>query len=216
MEYLTDLNPFKSCHGRSLGRIGLFGGTFNPVHCGHIYMAKCILNEFMLDKVIFIPTGDPPHKAEIELAGKEHRFAMLELAVEGEPRFEVSRIEIDREGKTYTVDTLQALRGQTGAHFFFIIGADTLYELPTWRNYQEVFKLTDFICISRPGYDEKKTAEYLWFYQHNFDEKICVSSAEGLNVSSKGIRELVKKGCSIEGLTPNKVEIYITENGLYR
>lgn len=202
------------CHKKE--KIGLLGGTFNPVHLGHVYMAKEILKEFSLDKIIFIPVGDPPHKEGNKIVNKEHRFAMLEIATADEKKFFVSRIELDRVGKTYTIDTMRQLKSEYDADFYFIIGADTLFELPTWKEYEEVFKITDFICISRPGYDEDKAQAYKKYYKERFSKDIRFSSSTGLDMSSEEIRAKLKNGESVKGFLDENVEYYIISNGLYR
>ncbi|MEM5776001.1 MAG: nicotinate-nucleotide adenylyltransferase, partial [Anaerolineaceae bacterium] len=140
------------CLHPKANHIGLLGGTFNPVHNGHIRMACIALDEFMLGEVVFIPAGNPPHKRSEAIAPAEHRVNMLRLAIQDESRFSINTLEIDREGLTYTVDTLETLRHlHPGNEYNYIIGADTLYELPGWRNFERVIALTCFICVLRPG-----------------------------------------------------------------
>ena len=168
-------------------RIGIMGGTFNPVHNGHVYMAQKAYEEFGLDNVLFIPTGNPPHKGGEGMADKEHRFAMLELALQGYPYFGVSRVELNRPGNTYTIDTLHLLhRSVQDAILYFIIGADTLLELNTWKSFSEVITLTEFICFLRPGSKNEAVAQYIQAIYDNYKKEILVSSHEGLNVSSRG------------------------------
>lgn len=197
-------------------RIGIMGGTFNPVHNGHIYMAQKAYEEFALDNVLFIPAGKPPHKGGEGMADKEHRFTMLELAIQDYPYFGTSRVELNRPGNTYTVDTLHLLhRSIENACFYFIIGADTLFELNTWKNFNEVITLTEFICFLRPGARNEAVIQYIQAIFDTYKKEILVSSHEGINVSSRVIRERLTQCKSINGLVDEKVEKYIYENGVY-
>ena len=218
MDYFTQICDLNSAHASRYERkIGLFGGTFNPVHLGHVYMARQVYREFKLDKVVFIPVGDPPHKRNDHVEGKEHRFAMLQIALSGLDGFEVSRVELDREGSTYTIDTLTLLKKQmTGCKFYFIVGADNIFEIVTWKRYEEVLKLTEFICFYRPGYEKEKVFEYMRFYQEKYGKEILLSEYTGINVSSKEVRKKLQEGESVKGLVGEGVEHYIKENGLYR
>jgi nicotinate-nucleotide adenylyltransferase len=198
-------------------KIGIMGGTFNPVHTGHVYMAQRAREEFSLDTVMFIPTGIPPHKSGEFIADSEHRFAMLELATEGYPYFTVSRIEMLRTGKTYTIDTLRFLHESIqDAVFYFIIGADTLFELHQWRNFGEVATLTEFICFYRPGTEHGLVAQYAEAIAEKYGKEIHLSAYEGLDVASSTIRERIEAGLPIAGMVDEKVERYISDNRVYR
>lgn len=183
--------------------IGLLGGSFNPIHYGHLAMAEAAQQELGLDRVIILPAGDPPHKSK-ELAGKRHRLRMAELAVAG--RFEVSAMEVERTGKTYTVDTLEVLRAlYPRATLYMIIGADTLGEIATWKNAPRVFELCRFAVFGR--------------------DKLPLPDVPGASVvrmqtnipdvSATQIRERVHRGLSLEGYTPQAVEDYIGAWRLY-
>ena len=196
-------------------RIGLLGGTFNPVHLGHMAMAEAALDEFSLSHVLFIPTGQPPHKRDIVPA--EQRLEMLHLALEGQPGFALSTVEIDRQGFSYTIDTLRQLHNQyAGAQLFFIIGADTLLELMSWKDAAQVMRLTTFIVFPRAGTDDKKarqTAEQLAMNQGAdilFSKHICP------NIASNSIREAASKGEDILAYVPLPVAEFIQRRGLYR
>ena len=142
-------------------RIGIMGGSFNPIHDRHMEIAACAKREHKLDRVIFLPAGNPPHKHE-GLADAEYRFEMTRLAVSGMQGFSVSRMEIDREGVTYTVDTLTRLQKQMpGAELYYLIGEDTLFDLPNWRRPDKVFTLCRFLVCSREtcSYVEPKPKE---------------------------------------------------------
>jgi nicotinate-nucleotide adenylyltransferase len=186
-------------------RIGILGGTFNPVHIGHLILAEEALDKLKLDKVIFVPAYQPPHKDEAILDA-EHRFNMVALAIEGNPCFEVSRIEMAAKQKAYSVDTLKALREQFGptAEFFFITGSDSLKELSSWKNIDEVFRLANFIVAKRPGFPIERTPKEV--------RVVVITEAE---VSSSEIRRRLKEGRSVRYLVPEKVRGYIEKYRLY-
>lgn len=132
-------------------RIGLLGGTFNPIHCGHLHIAEEVLSRLHLDRILFIPSGNPPHKTEEKLPSAADRLEMTRLALLGHPEFEVCDVEVRRPGKSYSVDTLSELKRRfPNDRLFFIIGTDAFYDLPTWREPERLLSLCDFIVISRP------------------------------------------------------------------
>ena len=183
--------------------IGILGGSFNPIHYGHIQMAQAAMKCLSLDRFFFLPAGDPPHKST-ELAPKEHRLHMLTLALQNQ--YEICSLEMEREGKSYTVDTLEALHEQyADAEFFLIIGADTLQELPTWRHAQRVYSLCTFAVVARDQYGlsvpEGVRAVFI-------EQKVA-------QISATEIRERVSKGLSLFGWTPKPVREYIGEHRLY-
>jgi len=220
-DYLQDYYEFTSlefqCLASRQNRVGLLGGTFNPIHYGHISMATIALYEFSLGEVIFLPLGMPPHKRGEFVASAQQRLDMVRLAIAGESRFSLSTIETSRSGYTYTVDTLEMLsRARKSTDFYYIIGADTLLELTTWRNYERVFLLTDFICIMRPGLDEEKVRQFADSLSHRFGHKIHFASERGPNISSTQIRMIAAQGGSLSELVPDPVARYIDEHGIYR
>lgn len=217
MEFSEHVDLFGGESAKNTRRkIGIMGGTFNPVHNGHVYMAQRAREEFALDTVMFLPSGQPPHKIDEEIADREHRFAMLELAVEAYPYFTVSRMEFNRPGKSYTVDTLRLLHESVeDACFYFIIGADTLFELHTWRNFSEVIALTEFICFYRPGTEHSLVMEYVSAIREKYGKEILVSAYEGLDISSRIVRERIASRKSLAGLVDVKVENYILANRVY-
>ena len=197
-------------------RIGLLGGTFNPVHNGHIIMAQIALCEFLLGEVVFLPSGQPPHKQGELIAPARQREEMLRLAIEGYESFSISTLEIDRKGTTYTVDTLEHLRSKDPhSNYYFIIGADTLFELPTWRNISRVMQLADFICVLRPGIDEKMTRDYAKMICSKSPCTIYMADEKGPSISSTHVRMMAANdelGCS---LVPPAVARYIKHNRVY-
>ncbi len=197
-------------------RMGLLGGTFNPVHNGHIAMAYIALYEFLLGHVMFIPLGSPPHKKGESIAPAEQRLSMLRLAIAGESRFTVSDMEIRRKGITYTVDTLEALcRAHPDTEYYYIIGADTLYELTTWKNYQRVFKLVSFICVLRPGLNDNGATQYATALNTRFGCQVYVARDKGPDISSTLIRNMAAQNHTISGLLPKSVAEYIRQNRVY-
>ncbi len=194
-------------------RLGVMGGTFDPIHHGHLLTAEEAAVQFGLEQVIFVPTGQPWMKAEREVSPAEHRYLMTVIATASNPRFTVSRIEIDRAGPTYTVDTLRALREQhPDAELFFVTGADAMLEIFSWKDPGELLSLAHFIAATRPGYDlahfeaEAPTAH----------PNVTVMNIPALAISSTDIRQRVREGRPIRYLVPEGVKSYIEKAGLYR
>ena len=195
-------------------RSGLMGGTFDPIHLGHLDIAQKALDQLGLDRVIFLPDGDPPHKSP--RATGAQRLRMCELACERRPGFEVSDMELRRLGTTYTVDTLRAIRRERpGEQLVYLIGSDTLYWFPTWKTAHEVAKLCRMAIVLRPGDDptdvEKKQAELK--ASHGLDSVML--TGEGLSVSSGMVREAAQNKEDLLRFVPEKVAAYIEEQGLY-
>lgn len=202
-------------------KIGIMGGTFNPVHHGHLVAAGEALYQFKLDKVIFIPSGDPPHKNFSEETIAEHRYLMTVIATSANKNFFVSRIEIDRKGKSYTIDTIRELKKMYGENtgLYFITGADAILEILTWKKTEEIMQLCSFIAATRPGYNISRIQELkemLFKKTKNNIEKIFVMEVPALAISSTDIRKRVKEGRPIDYLVPEGVSNYILKHGLYR
>ena len=203
-------------------KIGIMGGTFNPIHNGHLVTAAEALNQFSLEKVIFIPSGNPPHKNYHEEEIAEHRYLMTVIATSSNSKFFISRIEIDRKGKSYTIDTLKELKKIYGkdTEFFFITGADAILEILTWKKTEEIIDLCYMIAATRPGYNLLKLEELrenLAKRAKNYeDNKILVMEIPALAISSTDIRERVRTGRTIDYLVPEGVNNYILKHGLYR
>lgn len=199
-------------------KIGISGGTFDPIHIGHLVIAEQAREKMGLDRVLFIPSGNPPHKRDIEVTAAEDRYNMVQKAIEGNPYFEASRMEIDRGGYTYTVDTLRELRRIYGenALLYFIIGADILWDLPGWKEQRQVFSLCEFIAVLRPGYDRQAFSGQVELLQHEYGAVIHWIGAPLIDVSSTMLREKVSLGQSIRYLVPEAVENEINTKGLYR
>lgn len=199
-------------------RIGIMGGTFDPIHFGHLVTAEEARINFELDKVIFVPTGNPPHKKDYEVTEPEHRYLMTALATNSNPFFEVSRIEIERKGYSYTVDTLNQLVEIYGkdTSLFFISGADAVLDILTWKNIKGVLDVCTFIAATRPGYPVKKLKDKLEEIKKLYGKDVYLLEVTAIAISSTEIRRRVKEGRSIKYLVPEGVEEYILKNGLYR
>jgi nicotinate-nucleotide adenylyltransferase len=195
-------------------RLGVMGGTFDPIHHGHLLTAEEALQQFELDEVAFIPTGRPWMKEDEDVSAAEHRYLMVVIATASNPRFSVSRLEIEREGPTYTVDTLKELRAERGddVELFFITGADAMLEIFQWKSADEAFELANFIAATRPGYD-------LAAFERGAPTshpQVSVMTIPALAISSTDIRDRVRDGRPIRYLVPEGVQTYIEKAGLYR
>ena len=191
-------------------RVGLMGGTFDPIHIGHLVCAAEAVHQFDLDEVVFIPAGQPWQKASP--SDPEDRYMMTLLATGSNERFSVSRLEIDRAGPTYTLDTLRTLKDFYGAdvELFFITGADAVLEILTWKEPDVVLSLASFIAATRPAHDLDALSD------PRFGGRVSAMKIPALAISSTDIRERVAAGAPIDYLVPAQVSAYIYERGLYR
>ena len=198
-----------------IARLGIMGGTFDPIHLGHLLCAEQARERFALDGVLFVPAGNPVRKAGKHLLDPERRFKMVQMAISSNESFDVSRIEIDREGLTYTVDTLTAMRGlfPNNVRFYFITGADAIWDILTWRRARELAELATFVGATRPGFDLEGAMRAHADSDVGFDVRYLEIPL--MAISSSDIRERVKDGRSIRYLTPDAVCDYISENNLY-
>ena len=197
-------------------RVGLMGGSFDPIHLGHITIAREARDALQLSHVLFLPSGRPPHKAHLG-ASPAQRLEMTRLAVEPLPWAQASDVEVCRQGTIYTVDTLQILSSQhPEAAFYYIIGADTLLDLPNWRNTQKVCTLCRFICLHRPGVADEAIGTALEDLRSRYGAQVHLVPASGPAISSTEIRRRVARGQSTEGLLPGAVRAYIDRENLYR
>ena len=186
-------------------RIGILGGTFDPVHNGHIYLAKKICQKLSLDKLIFIPTYIPPHKKGIKVTQAKHRYNMLKLAVSGNKIFKLSDMEIKRKGRSYSVETLRRLRKKYGqkTELFFITGSDSLKELDKWKNLPEILRLCKFVIVERPGFKINRNLNGFILLRINAKD-----------ISSSDIRNRIESK-PVKSLIPAKVKAYISRHKLY-
>ncbi len=189
-----------------MNRLGILGGTFDPIHLGHVRMAEVVLEKMRLDKVIFVPSHLPPHKSGFGLSSSDIRLKMVCSAIKGNPYFGASSFEVERRGKSYSIDTVGHFTKKfPGAKLFYIIGYDAFARLHQWKAIDEILKMVEFVVVNRPG---------------NFTNPHCIKHhavlMPGMDISSSNIRRLVQQGKSIRYLVPDKVRGYIEENGLYR
>jgi nicotinate-nucleotide adenylyltransferase len=190
-------------------KIGVMGGTFDPIHHGHLVAASEVADRFGLDEVIFVPTGQPWQKSEREVSRAEDRYLMTVIATASNPRFSASRIDIDRGGPTYTADTLTDLHAEyPDAELYFITGADALAQILSWHRLDELFKLAHFIGVTRPG--------YLLEDDHLPDGAVTLVEVPAMAISSTDCRRRVREGRPVWYLVPDGVVQYISKRGLYR
>src|SRR5215470_7588110 len=191
-------------------RIGVMGGTFDPIHHGHLVAASEVAQVFALDEVVFVPTGQPWQKDDRKVSPSEDRYLMTVIATASNPRFSVSRTDIDRGGATYTIDTLRDLRAERGeeAELFFITGADALARMMSWQDADELFELAHFVGVTRPGH--RLTGDGLP------DDRVSLLEVPALAISSTDCRQRVANGLPIWYLVPDGIVQYIAKRRLYR
>ena len=193
------------------GRVGLFGGTFNPLHNAHLEVARTALNQYELSRIVFVPNGIPPHKGRVLGGDKEVRYEMVRLAIESIPEFDVSRIEVDRAGPSYTIDTIRALKDDYPQGICFIVGADRLLKLDTWKEPHELLRSVPFVIAPRSGVSLDV------FDVSPFREAMIVPlEMDDVDLSSSALRERIHRGESIREWVPRQVAEYIEEHKLYR
>jgi nicotinate-nucleotide adenylyltransferase len=214
-------------------RIGLFGGTFNPVHSGHLKAAEIVEKRFLLDKILFIPSYIPPHKDTADIASPSHRLKMVEIALSGNSHFIPCSVEIDAEETSYSIITINRIKKlYPKSWVFFILGIDAFLEVDTWKDYEKLLEQCFLVVMSRPGYllDEAKK-----ILEGKYREKMCMLSKsesvknemllsfrifllpiDALDIASTEIRVRIKRGDSIKGMVSERVEAYIKKNRLYK
>ena len=200
-------------------RIGIFGGSFNPIHMGHLILAQDALELFELNRVIFVPCACPPHKPAKDLAPADHRLAMVEAALEGDLRMEVSDIELQRGGVSYSVDTARAIkRLNPESEVVFVIGSDSLPELHQWKDIGQLLDLCRFVVLARPGTDLNalKTCDFRLGDVRSQELRERIRVGHYVSISSTDIRYRVAEGMGIRYLVHPAVEMYIVEHSLYR
>lgn len=200
---------------RKTYRLGIMGGTFDPIHIGHLACAEQVREAYELDAVIFVPAGNPVFKRDKQVTSPEHRLAMCRLAVKSNPAFDASAIEVERGGDTYTVDTLRQLKAHypNNVELYFITGADAVFSIVKWRESSEIAKLARLIGVTRPGYElstEKKR-----YLAEQSDFSVSYTEVTALAISSSDLRARVCSGKSIRYLVMQSVLDYIAERGLY-
>jgi nicotinate-nucleotide adenylyltransferase len=211
-------------------RVGLFGGTFNPIHLGHLRGAEEIWQAFELEEVIFIPSSIPPHKVTEEIIEGRHRLEMVKLAISGNPHFSTSDLELSRSGRSFSIDTIRFFQERQKDTFFFILGGDAFAEIETWKDFQNLFSLCHFVVMARPGSQKNISSspfpetlipdfrhtpgEEAWI--HHSGHRVYFKEISFLDISSTKVRKLIEKGGSVKYLIPAEVEAYVQKHGLYR
>jgi nicotinate-nucleotide adenylyltransferase len=191
-------------------RIGIMGGTFDPIHHGHLVAASEVANRFHLDEVVFVPTGQPWQKSSYQVSEAEDRYLMTVIATASNPRFQVSRVDIDRPGPTYTVDTLRDLRNVYGSkvELYFITGADALDRILSWKEIDRLFELAHFVAVTRPG--------FVLSDAHLPADTVSLIQVPAMAISSTDCRARVAAGLPVWYLVPDGVVQYIAKRRLYR
>jgi len=196
--------------GKHLTKLGILGGTFDPVHKAHIVIAERVIETCRLDQVLFIPAANPPHKNDFAVTGFDHRYRMIELAVAGNPQFAASSIESLRSGKSFTEDTLSEMHIlHPQAELYWIIGMDSACELHTWRNAHRLVQMAQFVVVGRPGWSLDRADPQL-------RDSLLAVDIPPMDISSTDIRSRVRDGRSIRDCVPEQVIAYIEEHNLYR
>lgn len=191
-------------------RLGILGGTFDPIHSGHLILAEQLKDELKLKKVIFIPSANPPHKVNHPISPAKDRMKMVKMAIRDNPDFLISDIELKRKGKSYTIDTLtRFVKLYKDSELFFLLGSDAIDELSTWKEPDKIFQKVKVVIALRPGFDMIDP-------KNRFVKKSHLMHINGLNISSSLIREKIRKGKSIRYLVPPGIEKFIQSKKLYR
>ena len=202
-------------------RLGVYGGTFDPVHYGHLLLAEQCREQCGLDEVWFMPAAAPPHKEGVEITEAKHRVCMLDFALAGCPELKVSELELERGGLSYTVDTLQQLSDEDSSReLFLLVGMDSLVDLPTWREPERILQLATIVAVNRRSQHDTD-AELAAFSACRqitplAEKRIVLAEMPDIDVSATDVRNRVRDGMSIRFLTPRPVATYVAEHGLYR
>lgn len=202
---------------KKIKKLAIMGGTFDPIHIGHLVTAEEVRHEFNVDEVLFIPTGHPPHKERANMTTSEHRYLMTILATVNNPNFKVSRMEIDREGVTYTIDTIKELKQIYGKEtkLYFITGADAIHKILEWKASKELLKMCEFVAVTRPYYNKEELLEQIKNMNEAYQSTIHFLEVPALAISSSDIRTRLMEKRPIKYLVPHEVEYYIKKHQLY-
>lgn len=191
-------------------RLGIFGGTFNPPHLGHLIIAEAVRDQLRYDRILFVPSANPPNKIEVTVAPGKDRLAMTQLALQGNANFEISDIEAQRGGVSYTVETVKQLsKMYPGATLGLLIGADNFLEFQTWRSPEDILGYAELVVMTRPGFSDRQA-------QSKFEKLSTFVNVPQIGISGTEIRRKVKMGRSIRYLVPQSVAEYIAHSGLYK
>lgn len=199
-------------------KIGIMGGTFNPIHFGHLILAEAAYEQYHLDKVLIMPAKEPSHKTISDTITEEDRVEMVKRAIKGNDHFELSLLEINREGITYTIDTLTELHEEDSEiEYYFIMGADSLFHFNSWKEPEKILKLTNILVANRDLSTFSALNSQIDYLSDKYDEaNISLLDTPNLEISSHALRKRVRQNLSIKYYVPQSVEEYIKEHGLYR
>ncbi len=206
------------CHSREPKRVGIMGGTFDPIHIGHLMLAECAYQQFGLDRVLFLPSGNPPHKQErAGGATDRQRMEMVTLAISDNDHFSLDREEMEREGFSYTKDTLARLkRLHPDTEYYFIIGADSLMSFDTWREPEEICRRCVLAVAVRDQMDRDSMQKKIRELEQRFQARICILQTTDVDIASSRLREWIRSGRSVRYYVPDPVFRYIAEHGVYQ
>lgn len=196
---------------------GLFGGTFDPIHFGHLYIAEEALYKLNLDSILFMPSGNPPHKTDREITEAYIRYELVSMAIKDEKRFSLSSYEIDEKGLSYTFKTLDYLKNkEPDTNWFLVTGVDCLMELDSWKNVYEIFSLCTLVVFNRLGYEKDSILKQKKIVEERYNIKIIFLDINPLDISSTNIKKMLKEGRNVNHLLPLNVLNTISELGLYK
>jgi nicotinate-nucleotide adenylyltransferase len=197
-------------------KVGIMGGTFNPIHYGHLFLAENAYEQLNLDQILFMPSKNPPHKAKPNHITEQQRVDMVTLAIEDNPHFVLSTLELEREGMTFTADTLKVLTAQNpDKDYYFIVGADSLFMMQQWYDPQTIFRLSTIVVASRDHVNKKQLEEQISILQSMYEAKFIIIDMPTIQIASAVIRERVSKCKTIRYYLPDQVASYIKQNNLY-
>lgn len=209
---------FEKINIKNYKRIAIMGGTFDPIHLGHLYIAETVREELDIDKVIFIPSGSPPHKNNRCFFNPYQRMTMVKMAIESNEYFEASKIEIERNGNSYTIDTLNEFKQNVDKDIdlYFIIGADSLLEIHTWKESSKLLQTYKFVVVSRPGYKSSDVNKKISELKKRYKAVVIEVNVPGFYISSSQIREKILQGKSIKYMVPENIEQYIYNSNIFK
>lgn len=198
-------------------KVGILGGTFNPIHCGHLYLAESAMKAAALDEILFIPSGISYMKDQREILPPADRMKMVELAIREHPKFRVSSIEIEKTGNSYSYETIQELKSEyPDVDFFFLTGADTIFSMESWKNPDIIFREAIILAAYRTGVSLDGLKKQIAYLQNKYEADIRLIAVEHVDISSSEIRKAIKKQETVHGLIPAAVEKYIEIKHLYK
>nr|WP_308741931.1 nicotinate-nucleotide adenylyltransferase [uncultured Anaerocolumna sp.] len=200
-----------------MSKVGIMGGTFNPIHMAHLILAESAYEQLQLDKILIMPSKKPPHKLHEPIVSDHHRKEMVKLAIEGNPHFELSLMELEREGITYTADTLRQLAKDFPENeYYFILGWDSLQQIEKWRDPDVILRLSHIVAAGRYRSPKDKIEQQAHHLEEMYHGKIHLLEIPNMDLSSEMLREHIKEGKSIRYYVPSQVAQYIQEHGLYK